>query len=161
MPIELNGLTKYAGDATYSSFIGKYIINNFTLAFIISSIMVILIMICYPAKSGTSFIIIIKIFIYSYLFNVFILHLHDNIIKNNNNIEKEFPTDNYYPNKPLPVRPGPVNNNEKINNVTMEKEIEEEIENAQNIPKLPDIVPQISKLPTKYPPVQGGNPYEI
>ena len=82
MPIDLfssiNCISNYTfGNDLLNSLFGSTI----TVALIISFIMILLVMLMYPAKSGTSIKIVLKMFIYMTIFSTLILFLYKSINK--------------------------------------------------------------------------------
>jgi hypothetical protein len=82
MPLVLNDsvrdLSRWAfGSPVLNSILGSSIF----VALIISFIMVLLIMIMYPAKAGTPFSVIAKMFVYMLFSSMLVIFLHDSILK--------------------------------------------------------------------------------
>lgn len=82
MTIELLACTrqvnKYASD---SIGLNKLLSHTGILALMISLLMVLIIMVFYPAKPGTSFYILVKIFLYMFTGTLLLVFLHDGILK--------------------------------------------------------------------------------
>ena len=82
MTIELLACTrqvnKYASD---SIGLNKLLSHTGILALMISLLMVLIIMVFYPAKPGTSFYILVKIFVYMFTGTLLLVFLHDGILK--------------------------------------------------------------------------------
>lgn len=82
MPLVLNDsvrdLSRWAfGSPVLNSILGSSIF----VALVISFIMVLLIMIMYPAKAGTPFSVIAKMFVYMLFSSMLVIFLHDSILK--------------------------------------------------------------------------------
>lgn len=80
MPIDLNYSLNTVGDQAF----GNNIISNtlgsiLSCALILAIIAILLIMFIYPAKSGTSLVTVVKIFIYMFAASAVILFVHDGI----------------------------------------------------------------------------------
>lgn len=82
MPVDINSSIKQASQWAFgSSFLNSVLSNSFFVAVLIALIMVILIMFMYPAKSGTSMLVLVKLFVYMLLGTVLVVFLHDSVIK--------------------------------------------------------------------------------
>ncbi len=81
MAIDLyNTLRNTSQWAFGSSILNGILSSSIFVAFVIALLMVLLIMMMYPAKSGTSFSVVFKIFIYMFLSSLFVLFLHDGVL---------------------------------------------------------------------------------
>jgi hypothetical protein len=82
MTIELLSCTRQVNEYANDSIgINKLLSNTGALAFIISLLMVLIIMVFYPAKSGTGFYVLIKIFIYMFGGTFLLMFIHDGLLK--------------------------------------------------------------------------------
>lgn len=82
MPIDLcSSVNKISNYAFGSGFLNTLFGSALSIAFVIALIMILLIMIMYPAKSGTSLLIIVKLFIYMFMFGLLVVFLHDGVLK--------------------------------------------------------------------------------
>ena len=82
MTIELLSCTRQVNQYANDSIgINKLLSNTGALAFIISLLMVLIIMVFYPAKSGTGFYVLIKIFIYMFGGTFLLMFIHDGLLK--------------------------------------------------------------------------------
>jgi hypothetical protein len=82
MPIDLYGSLKKTSQWAFGSpLLNNILSSNLFVALVISVIMILLIMIMYPAKSGTPFSIIAKMFIYMFFGTALIIFLHDSVLK--------------------------------------------------------------------------------
>lgn len=83
MPIDMGSTIKNASQWAFGSPILHGIMsNNLIIAGIISIVMILIIMIMYPAKKNTKNNVLIKMFFYMFISSAFILFLHDSVIKN-------------------------------------------------------------------------------
>lgn len=96
MPIDLYSSLKGASQWAFGSpLLNNILSNSVFVAFVIALLMVLLIMFMYPAKAGTPFSVIAKLFVYMFFGTLLIVFLHDGIIKYM--MEEEFTTkDNEY-----------------------------------------------------------------
>lgn len=81
MPIDLNSSLKGASQWAF----GSKLLNNMAgssifVALAISLLMVLLIMFMYPAKSGTPFSVLAKLFVYMVFGTILIIFLHDSVL---------------------------------------------------------------------------------
>jgi len=82
MPIDLCSSVNKISNYTFGSgFLNTIFGSSLSVAFVVSIIMILLIMMMYPAKSGTSLLIIVKLFIYMFMFTLLIVFLHDGVLK--------------------------------------------------------------------------------
>lgn len=80
--IDLNSSIKKTSNLVFSSPLLNGILgSSLFVAVVISLIMVILIMLYYPAQLGTPFSIVCKIFIYMFLASFLVVFLHDGVFK--------------------------------------------------------------------------------
>lgn len=80
MPIDLNdSLNNISARAFGSPVISGALGNVLSCAAILSIIAIVLIMFIYPAKSGTSFVVVVKIFIYMFAASAALIFIHDGI----------------------------------------------------------------------------------
>jgi hypothetical protein len=83
MPIDMGSTIKKASQWAFGSPILHGIMsNNLLIAGLISLVMILIIMIMYPAKKNTKSNVLVKMFFYMFISSVFILFLHDSVIKN-------------------------------------------------------------------------------
>ena len=82
MTIELLACTrqvnKYASD---SIGLNKLLSSTGIFALILSGVMILIVMIFYPAKSGTGIYVLVKIFMYMCVSSIILVFLHDGILK--------------------------------------------------------------------------------
>ena len=91
MPIDLLSCTKKTSKWAFASpVINNILGNSIFVASIIALLMVVIIMIMYPAKSGTPFSIVIKMFVYMFFGSLLVVFLHDGVIKHM--IEEQYET---------------------------------------------------------------------
>jgi hypothetical protein len=82
MPIDLCGsINKTSQWAFGSPILNSIFGSSVFVAIVIAFIMILLIMVMYPAKSGTSLGIVVKMFIYMLFGSLLIVFLHDGVIK--------------------------------------------------------------------------------
>ena len=82
MPIDLYDSLKGASQWAFGSPILNSILgSSIFVAIAIALLMILLIMFMYPAKAGTPFSVVIKIFIYMFFGTLLIVFLHDNVLK--------------------------------------------------------------------------------
>lgn len=82
MPIDLLSSIKKTSQWTFSSPTLNYILgSSFFVAIIIALLMIILIMILYPAQKNTPFSVVCKLFIYMFFGSMLVVFLHDGVIK--------------------------------------------------------------------------------
>jgi len=82
MPIDLCSSIKKTSQWAFGSPVLNGILSSSVfVAIVISLLMIILIMVMYPAKSGTPFSILMKMFIYMVFGTLLIVFLHDSVLK--------------------------------------------------------------------------------
>jgi hypothetical protein len=83
MPIDLyGGVFKKASNWAFGSpLLNNVLGSSIFVAITIALLMVVLIMIMYPAKSGTSISVVLKMFVYMLFGSLLIVFLHDGVIK--------------------------------------------------------------------------------
>lgn len=82
MPIDLYSSLKGASQWAFGSpLLNNVLGSSVFVASIIALLMVLLIMFMYPAKSGTPFSVIAKLFVYMFFGTMLIVFLHDGVIK--------------------------------------------------------------------------------
>lgn len=82
MPIEWSSATKKTHQwALGSPFLNKILSSSLFVAGVIALLMILLIMVMYPAKSGTSFTVVLKMFVYMFFGSLLVVFLHDGVIK--------------------------------------------------------------------------------
>lgn len=82
MPIDFYSTAKKTSQWAFGSpFLNKILSSSAFVAGIVSFLMIILIMIMYPAKSGTSFSIVIKMFVYMFFGSLLFIFLHDGVVR--------------------------------------------------------------------------------
>jgi hypothetical protein len=82
MPIDLcSSIKKTSQWAFGSSVLNSILGSSVFVSFIIALIMVLLIMIMYPAKAGTPFSVVAKMFVYMLFSSMLVIFLHDGVIK--------------------------------------------------------------------------------
>jgi len=82
MPVDLCGCMRDMSNRAFGSPILNSILgSSIFLAILIAFIMIILIMVMYPAKKGTPFTVIAKMFLYMTFSSLLVIFLHDGVIK--------------------------------------------------------------------------------
>lgn len=82
MPIDFLSSTRSAAKWAFGSpFLNKVLGSSMFVAGIVSFLMIMLIMIMYPAKSGTSFSIVLKMFVYMFFGSLLVIFLHDGVVR--------------------------------------------------------------------------------
>lgn len=82
MAIDIEGSIDKVSNAAFSySFFNKILSNPLFIGIAIALIFILLLMVYYPAKKGTSLLIPFKIFLYTFLSSFLIVFLHDSVIK--------------------------------------------------------------------------------
>jgi membrane protein YdbS with pleckstrin-like domain len=82
MPIDFNNTITSLSKKTFgSTFLSSLFGNTISISFMISLVVILIIMIMYPAKSGTKFTIFAKMMIYIYFSVLLITFLHDSVVK--------------------------------------------------------------------------------
>lgn len=81
MAIDLFGSLKYISDKLFAGFLGTAFESSFWISLIITVLIVLCVIIMYPAKSGTKISSVWKLFIYSFLGTFAIILLHDSAIR--------------------------------------------------------------------------------
>ena len=96
MPIDFNNTITSLSKKTFgNTFLSSLFGNTISVSFMISLVIILIIMIMYPAKSGTKFTIFAKMMIYIYFSVLLITFLHDSVVKYkikqdlDNNIEED------------------------------------------------------------------------
>ncbi len=82
MPIDLANSIKSTSQFVFASdTLNNILGSSIILGLLISIVLIVLVMILYPAKKNTSISVIGKIFIYSFIITSILVFLHDGIIK--------------------------------------------------------------------------------
>lgn len=82
MPIDLFSSLKGASQWAFGSTLLNGVLgSSIFVAVIIALLMILLVMFMYPAKSGTPFSIVAKMFIYMFFGSLLVIFLHDGVIK--------------------------------------------------------------------------------
>jgi hypothetical protein len=82
MPIDLYSSIKKASQWAFGSQLLNSILgSSLFVAVVIALLMILLVMIMYPAKSGTSFSVVIKMFVYMFFGSLLTIFLHDGVLK--------------------------------------------------------------------------------
>ena len=90
MPIDLADSIKTCSNWAFgSSVLNNVLSSSITLAIVISTLMVVFIATMYPAKPGTPFTIVGKLFIYMFFTTLMVVFLHDSVIKHTNENTQE------------------------------------------------------------------------
>jgi hypothetical protein len=90
MPLDLGSTVKKTGSFVFGNkLLNKFLGSGLFLAGIIAITMILLVMIMYPAKSGSSFFIVFKMFLYMFGLSVILIFLHDSVLKFHIEEEKE------------------------------------------------------------------------
>jgi hypothetical protein len=182
MPIDLYSSVKKTSKWAFDSpFLNNVLGSTLFVSIIIALIMILIIMIMYPAKSGTSFSVVLKMFFYMFIGSLVVLFLHDGIIKHM--IEEEYQSDSsdvlmrgttsigrmesLMNINPIEVKPN-LNKDIKIKGGNDEKEDDsfDEIENIKDLDvkneelhKTINVTPM--QLPIIRPPIPVKNPYKL
>ena len=91
MPVDLGSTIKKTSQWTFNSSIMNDILSNsIVLALVIAFIMILIVMVIYPAKRGTPLSLVFKMFVYMFLSSSVLIFLHDGVIKHmfNENMRK-------------------------------------------------------------------------
>ncbi len=175
MAIDLYSTLKNTSQWAFGSAILNGILSSsIFVAFVIALIMVLLIMLMYPAKSGTSFSVVCKLFVYMFLGSLLVLFLHDGVLTymikeeySNNNTDSLMqdvlddvpaPRDQFGP--PISQR------NNLQGNLPMKDNFQGNTTENNNSPRISilqdDTPTQLNTrgvLSGPKPPITGGNPY--
>jgi hypothetical protein len=82
MPIDFYSSIKKTSQWAFNSpLLNNLLGSSIFVSLLISFIMVLIIMIMYPAKSGSSITIVLKMFLYMFMSSLIVIFLHDGIIK--------------------------------------------------------------------------------
>jgi hypothetical protein len=82
MPIDLYSSIKKASQWAFGSpLLNGVLGSSLFVACVIAMLMILIIMFMYPAKSGTPFSVVIKMFVYMLFGSLLIIFLHDGVIK--------------------------------------------------------------------------------
>ena len=82
MPIDLYSSSKAASRWAFGSpFLNKILGSSLFVSGIVAFLMILLIMVMYPAKPGTSFSIVVKMFIYMFFGSLLVIFLHDGVVR--------------------------------------------------------------------------------
>ncbi len=82
MPIDLYSTAKKTSQWAFGSpFLNKILGSSLFVAGVVALLMVLLIMVMYPAKTGTSFSIVVKMFIYMFFGSLLVIFLHDGVVR--------------------------------------------------------------------------------
>ncbi len=82
MPIDLHSSLKGASQWAFGSpLLNSVLGSSIFVAFVIALLMVLSIMFMYPAKAGTPFSVLAKLFVYMFFGTMLIVFLHDGVIK--------------------------------------------------------------------------------
>lgn len=82
MPIDLYSTVKKTSHWAFANnFINKTLGSSIFVALSIALLMILIIMFMYPAKAGTPFYIVMKMFVYMFFGSLLIVFLHDGVIK--------------------------------------------------------------------------------
>lgn len=82
MPIDFSSTTKSAERWAYGSpFLNKILGSSVFVAGAVSFLMIMLIMVMYPARSGTSFSIVLKMFVYMFFGSLLVIFMHDGFLR--------------------------------------------------------------------------------
>ena len=161
MPIDLcSSVGSVSQYAFGSSALNGILSSSIFMAIMISFIMVILIMILYPAKKGTSFFLVGKMFVYMFFISWMLVFLHDSVL-NYINKEKE-QSDLSHDFMHGVSHKDPVYGNYEPISPT------QTIESAEPVIAIPDVIEQPTPVPVinngrlggSHPPISGGNPYK-
>ena len=90
MSIDLANSIKSSSNWAFKSIIPTGVLSSsITVAVLVSVVMVTLIALFYPAKRGTSFFILVKLFVYMFISSMVIVFLHDSVVKSIRDDEQE------------------------------------------------------------------------
>ena len=89
MPIDFSSsVNNFSNKVFGTSIINKYLNSTLFVSLLITFILMLIIMLFYPAKENTPIKIIFKVGLYSFLSSALILFLHDGVVKSNINNNK-------------------------------------------------------------------------
>ena len=82
MPFDLGSTIRKTSQWSFSSpFLNNILGSSLFVSVVITLLVVLLIMIMYPAKKGTPFSVICKLFIYMFFCSLLVIFLHDSVLK--------------------------------------------------------------------------------
>jgi hypothetical protein len=82
MPIDLYSSLRGASQWAFGSpLLNNILGSSLFVAIVVALLMILLIMFMYPAKPGTSFAVIAKMFVYMFFSSLLVIFLHDGVIK--------------------------------------------------------------------------------
>ena len=85
MPLEFGDLIKGGSNSIFSSY-GSWFSSPFLVALLITFIVILIILVMYPAKSNASLIKIFKMFLYVFIGTFVIVFLHDGCVEKNREV---------------------------------------------------------------------------
>ena len=170
MTIDLNSsISKVSHYAFGSSALNSILSSSIFVAGVISLIMIVIVMILYPAKKNTPFFLICKMFVYMFFISWVVIFLHDGVVrytfndKQNENTSDDFMHNmihkdpiygNYTP--ITPTQPNTVQlNTVQTNTIQPNEQVPAKIVINSN-----DDIIGAGYLGGSHPPVIGGNPYK-
>ncbi len=82
MPIDLGSSMKSASEWAFgSALLNSILSSSIFVAIVIALLMMLIVMFMYPAKSGTPFTIVAKMFVYMFFGTLLVIFLHDGVVK--------------------------------------------------------------------------------
>ena len=164
MAIDLYSTLKNTSQWAFGSTILNGILSSsIFVAFVIAMIMVLLIMLMYPAKSGTSFSVVCKLFVYMFLGSLLVLFLHDGVLtymlkeEYSNNSTDSLMQDVL--DEPIRVERRDPNQNTNNQNTNSQRDTSPIDNTIEEIDDTPLQLNTSGTLSGPKPPIMGGNPY--
>lgn len=175
MPIDFSSSVNNISNQVFgTSIINKYLGSTIFVGILITFILLMIIMVFYPAKENTPIKIIFKVGLYSFLSSLLILFLHDGIIKSNlsndkinENNEKIIQNltnknrDIVY-NKNIPIKPNILGGEDEDENYLSDigNQNNNQIVNVQNNNQNNSIYNNTFETDEQKPPITGGNRFK-
>lgn len=167
MPIDLcssvNSVSQYAFG---SSALNNILSSSIFVAIVIAIIMTLLIMILYPAKKGTPFFLVGKMFVYMFFISWLVIFLHDSVLRYTFDEDKQTdssydfvaqmagPKDPVYGSDHKPISPTPIAIVEPA-----QQSLQQPVPDKSNVTGGSDII-GAGNLGGYHPPTTGGNPFK-
>ena len=162
MPIDIYSSLNNISNAVFGNNMLKAAFQgSIALGFVIALTCILLIMVLYPAKSGTSIVVVFKLFIYIFMASVSFIFIHDSILKKNIAVKygqgesmdfiRGITTggrDPVYSHGYIQIKPSTYGGDE-----------EEEKTMSEDAPKEDNISDEIETMKCEYPPEKKVNPY--
>ena len=169
MPIDLcSSVSSVSQYAFGSSFVNIILSSSIFVAVVIAIIMTLIIMILYPAKKGTPFFLVGKMFVYMFFISWLVIFLHDSVLRYTFDEEKQADSahdfienlskrDCVYGSQHTQVLPTPLSSNDH----TPQKPVPDKSANtvSSNTNNTSDNIIGAGTLGGYHPPTTGGNPF--